>query len=109
MMKQHDATAGARSETRANDPSVDGRLLDVGAAARYLATSRNTVQRLIYSGALPVVRLPVQRTKHGLDPGGLSRRVLIDVRDLDALIDQHKEIRGDGETTPLPRTTVRRR
>ena len=51
------------------------RLLDVDAAARYLATSRDTVQRLINSGALAVVRLPVQRTKYGIDPRGSSRRV----------------------------------
>ena len=97
----------------ANDVSeratlADGRLLDVAAAARYLATSRNTVQRLIYTGALAVVRLPVQRTKHGIDPRGSSRRVLIDVRDLDKLIDQHKETRGEPDVKPLPKIAARR-
>lgn len=69
---------------------VPPRCLDKKAAARYIGTSDDTVERLINAGELPIVKYPVST----VDPHGTSRRVLIDVRDLDALIDRNKETRG---------------
>ena len=68
------------------------RLVDKDMAGQYLGTSTDTVERLIQSGALPTVKLPVERAKNGRGQVGASRRVLIDVRDLDALIERSKEL-----------------
>jgi excisionase family DNA binding protein len=63
-------------------------------AATYIGTSVDTIDRAIHSGALPMVRLPVERDrKTGKGNLGQGRRILIDVRDLDALIDRSKELR----------------
>ena len=67
------------------------RLVDKDVAAQYLGISVDTVERLIHTGQLPIVKLPVERAKNGDGQVGASRRVLIDVRDLDALIERSKE------------------
>lgn len=72
-----------------------GRLRDKQGAAEYLSTSVDTIERLIQLGELPIVRLPVERAKNGKGRAGVCRRVLIDVRDLDRIIDASKEVRGD--------------
>jgi hypothetical protein len=66
------------------------RLVTKDVAADYLSTSINTIERLIYSGELPIVKLPVARGPSGKGIPGESRRVLIDVADLDALIRRSK-------------------
>src|SRR5262249_45651408 len=67
---------------------VEGwRLLDVDGAAIYLGVSKWTIKDLIASGHLPRVRLP-------LSPSRDLRRLLIDVRDLDKLIESNKETLG---------------
>jgi excisionase family DNA binding protein len=53
------------------------RLLTIEQAGQYVALGRWRVRSLIYSGQLPYVRL--------------GRRILIDLKDLDALIDSKKE------------------
>jgi excisionase family DNA binding protein len=60
------------------------RLLDVAEAATYLSVSPWTIKDLVAAGRLPRVRLPL-----GADRD--LRRLLVDVRDLDALIDGSKE------------------
>ena len=77
-----------RTESAAAGPR---RLLDKAAAAEYLSVSTATIDRLIWSGQLPVVKLPVERAENSRGRVGTSRRVLIDVRDLDAIIDRSKE------------------
>ena len=67
------------------------RLLDKEAAASVWRASVDTVERLIQAGELLVVRLPVGRARNGRGRVGACRRVLIDVRDLDALIVRSKE------------------
>lgn len=59
------------------------RLLDMRAAASYLSVSRWTVRALIESGHLRPVRLPSVRR-----PGEQGRRLLVDVRELDAAIER---------------------
>lgn len=71
--------------------TIQPRLLDRPTAAAYLSVSLATLERLIQSGALSVVRLPVERARTGLGVPGRTRRVLIDVRDLDALIERSRE------------------
>ena len=69
------------------------RLLDRDAAAAYLSISIDTVDRLVQSGALHVVRLPVQRDrKTGLGVRGTTRRILLDRHELDSLVDQCREV-----------------
>ena len=66
------------------------RCVDKELAADYLGVSVDSVERLIHTGALPIVKLPIEHHKQGTRVG-LSRRVLIDVKDLDALIERSKE------------------
>ena len=69
------------------------RLLDRDAAAAYLSISVDTLDRLLQSGALHVVRLPVQRDrKTGLGVSGTTRRILLDRHELDSLVDRCREV-----------------
>jgi len=70
------------------------RCLDKKAAATYLGVSENQIVRFINAGFLPIVKFPGQNTETGVDPHGVCRRVLLDVRDLDELIERSKETRG---------------
>jgi hypothetical protein len=76
-----------------SDRPIPPRCLDrEQAAAYYGGVSVDVIDRLIHSGALPVVRLPVQRSRSsGRGVPGVNRRILIDVKDLDALIERSKE------------------
>lgn len=69
---------------RAQATVAPARLLDVDGAARYLGVSKWTVKDLIDAGHLARVRLPGARDRD-------LRRLLVDVRDLDALINANKE------------------
>lgn len=69
------------------------RCVDIETSAQYLGVSPDTVGRLIDSGALRIVKLPVERADNGHGKTGTSRRILIDVRDLDDLIERSKETR----------------
>lgn len=71
----------------AEAPALPPRLLDLHAAGRYLGLSYWTTRDLVFAGTLPTVKLPCPRARDGR----LIRRVLIDRRDLDALIEQHRE------------------
>jgi hypothetical protein len=64
------------------------RLLDLQAAARYLGISYWTMRDLAMGGSIPIVRFPCPRARDGR----VIRRVLIDLRDLDAFIEQNKEL-----------------
>ena len=70
-----------------------GRLRDKAGAAAYLNTSIDTIERLIQLGKLPIVRLPVERAQNGKGRAGICRRILLDVRGLDRIIDESKEVR----------------
>lgn len=64
------------------------RLLDLKAAATYLGLSYWTVRDLVLAGRLPSVKIPCPRS----GDGRTIRRVLVDRHDLDAFIEQSKEI-----------------
>lgn len=84
-----------------------GRLLDLRQAAAYLHVSYWVVRDMVQNGTLPAVRLPATRidtaprrngkpTRRQVLPAGDARlgsmrRILLDVRDLDALIERSKE------------------
>ena len=74
----------------AETPALPPRLLDVRAAGRYLGLSYWTVRDLIFAGTLSTVKFPCPRA----GDGRVIRRVLIDRRDLDALIEEHREASG---------------
>jgi excisionase family DNA binding protein len=59
------------------------RLLSVHEAASYLGMSHWTVRDLLHAGTIKAVRLP-------LGTGRELRRILVDRRDLDALIEASK-------------------
>jgi hypothetical protein len=76
---------------------VAPRCLDREQAAVYLGSSPDVIDRLIQTGALATVRLPVERDRRtNKGTPGTSRRVLLDIRDLDALVDRSKETNGNG-------------
>lgn len=58
-------------------PPPPRRLVGIGEAAAVLGVSVYTLRRLIWSGRLPAVRL--------------TRRVQVDVRDLDRLVERSKD------------------
>jgi excisionase family DNA binding protein len=64
------------------------RLLDLKAAATYLGLSYWTVRDLVIAGRLPSVKIPCPRSGDGRS----IRRILVDRHDLDAFIEQSKEI-----------------
>jgi excisionase family DNA binding protein len=67
----------------AAEDGSSGRLLSLRAAADYLGLSYWTVRDLVNAGTIRSVRLP-------LGAGRDLRRVLLDRRDLDALVEQSK-------------------
>ena len=70
---------GRRFQGReADTKSAVPRLFSLKRAADYLGVSYWTIRDYIFRGELPSVRL--------------GRRVLVDVRDLDALVEKYKEV-----------------
>jgi len=70
------------------------RLLDVHQAAAYLNVSFWTLREFLNAGSIPTVRLPRPHTARMRKRRPLTdtvRRLLIDRRDLDALVEQWKE------------------
>jgi predicted site-specific integrase-resolvase len=73
--------------------ALEPRLLDRETAAAYLSVSVDTLDRLLQSGALHVVRLPVQRDRNtGVGIRGTTRRILLDRHELDRLVDSCREV-----------------
>ena len=70
-------------------PPIDGgpRVLDLRTGARYLGISYWSLRELVLNGHVPAVRLPCPRTTNGR----IMRRLLVDRRDLDALIERSRE------------------
>ena len=78
------AAAAAAVPLRTDVGTVTPRLLDIEAAALYLGgVSPWTLRALIADGHLHPVRLPSVRHR-----GETGRRLLLDVRDLDAAIER---------------------
>jgi excisionase family DNA binding protein len=72
------ASGRARIPTPGVSPEgPDRRLVSLQEAAVVLGVSVATLRRLVWAGELPVIRL--------------TRRIQLDVRDLDKLIDRRKE------------------
>jgi excisionase family DNA binding protein len=72
--------------------AITPRLIDRSEAARYLGVSCDTLDRLIQTGQISVVRLPVERhRKTGRGVPGASRRILIDRVELDELCTRWRE------------------
>ena len=65
------------TQTQPGAPVVTPRLLTVEQAASYLGRTKASVQHMVSSGRLPVVKA--------------DRRVFLDVRDLDFWINQNKQ------------------
>ena len=66
---------------------TEPRLVDLKAACAKYGFRLWSLRRLIWNGAIPVVRLPSLDGREGK----AMRRILIDCADLDRLIDQCKE------------------
>ena len=77
---------------QAPDTTHQPRLLDRDQAALYLSVSTDTIDRLIHTGAISIVRLPVERNRRtGRGIAGSTRRILIDRAELDELIPRWRE------------------
>jgi len=77
---------------RRDATGITPRLLDRQQAAAYLGVSPDTIDRLIQTDVISVVRLPVERSRHtGRGIRGVSRRILIDRAELDELIPRWRE------------------
>jgi hypothetical protein len=82
-----------------DNESVASRLLSLNEAGRYLGISYWTIRDLVLSGVIPQVNLPcsfVQVRKAGkvyragAPAGATIKRILVDRRDLDGLIERSK-------------------
>lgn len=62
--------------------------MDLRTAAAYLGCSYWTLRDLALNGHVPIVRIPSPRAKDGR----AMRRILLDTRDLDMLIERWKEV-----------------
>jgi hypothetical protein len=72
--------------------SLQPRLLGLRDSAAYLGLSAWAIRALLDSGTLCRVRIP-------LPGGGELRRLLLDVRDLDQLVDRSREGRQERRST----------
>ena len=81
-------------------PAVSPRLLNMRQAAAYLGCSFWSVRDWILARLLPTVDLPPLRPREGERPRTTLRRVLVDVRDLDAFIEARK--RGCSQDVQVP-------
>lgn len=97
-----EATINKGKNASATDQTSDERrLYNLKEAAAYLHLSYWTVRDYVEAGVLPAVKLPCaqRRAKGGAivrKPGDASaRRILIDRRDLDSLIEECKEPYAD--------------
>ena len=73
---------------RRRTTSPGGRLMDLHMAAAYLGCSYWTLRDLVLAGHIPAVRIPSPRARDGR----VMRRILIDSRDLERLIERWKEV-----------------
>jgi hypothetical protein len=62
--------------------------MDLRAAAAYPGCSYWTLRDLVLNGQIPAVRIPSPRARDGR----VMRRILIDSRDLERLIERWKEV-----------------
>ena len=85
-LKRLQMTARSKAVTLGITP----RLVDLRAGAVYLAVSYWTIRDYVLAGLLPVVELPPLRPREGERARKTLRRVLVDVRDLDAFIEARK-------------------
>ena len=69
---------GARLAQANNGTTIKPRLLSIEQAGQYLSRSAHSVRHLITAGKLPVVKL--------------DNRIFLDVRDLDRVIDESKQV-----------------
>jgi hypothetical protein len=82
----------ADEQTPVATVAIAPRLLDREQAAAYLGVSVDSLDRLLHSGAISIVRIPCERhRKTGRGVPGASRRVLVDRVELDALIPSWRE------------------
>ena len=70
------------------------RLVDLHAAAAYLGLSFWTIRDYVQQGLIPTVELPALSPREGERRREGLRRVLVDLRDLDAFIDSRKRRAG---------------
>lgn len=70
--------------------AVNPRLLPLNHAAAYLGVSHFTLREMLAAGALRPVEIPLPPDRRGRRKLGVVRKVLLDVRDLDALVERAK-------------------
>jgi hypothetical protein len=89
--EEPEAAPGEPKRQKKATPLPEGtRLLNLRQAAAYLNLSFWSVRDYVLSGRLPYVQLPPLSPREGDRPRQKLRRVLVDIRDLDAFIEAHK-------------------
>ena len=87
MLQNTENKALPRGTTDTLTGAPQRRLMDFHQAGAYLNLSYSSVQGLVLRGLLPEIKIPCVRSADGR----VMRRKLVDVRDLDLFIEQHKE------------------
>jgi hypothetical protein len=77
---------------------MNPRLLNLRQGAHYLGVSFWTIRDYVLAGYIPSVQLPPLRPREGDRDRLTLRRVLVDVRDLDAFVDGRKSAASAGPT-----------
>ena len=83
---------------RKRTTSAGGRLMDLRTAAVYLGCSYWTLRDLVLNGYIPADHIPSPRARDGR----VMRRILIDWRDLERLIERWKEMDYTAPTAMHP-------
>jgi hypothetical protein len=89
------AVSGSSTVTGSLAAGLPARLLDLRTASRYLGCTYWHLRRLVAAGHVPVVRMPNPRAA----VERVGRRLLLDIKDLDVLIDRWKE-RNNADVNP---------
>ena len=87
VMADENSVHQQECDAEAND-SPSGRQMDLRTAAAYLGCSYWTLRELALNGHIPAVRIPSPRARDAR----VVRRILIDSRDLERLIERWKEV-----------------
>jgi hypothetical protein len=98
---RYDPSKKQTDRSSASEPTILPRLFNLRQAAAYMNLSYWTMRDYVLAGFVPTVDMPGLRPRLGATAKASLRRVLVDVRDLDAFVDSLKR-RAQDESTCAP-------
>src|SRR5437763_12438359 len=102
-------TEEANTHSRASgSPTISPRLLNLHQGAAYMGVSYWSLRDYVLAGLVPVIELPALRPREGERPRKTLRRVLVDIRDLDAFIETRKNGCAPDSQTAAPQIAARK-